>query len=141
MGRKSENPKARLRKQEPLEMRKRLSVRVHYIGNPAHKKNPGDFNLSPPSSPRLDKTLCDGCGVFEKAIALGLLRRGVMKGLISSQTRNEFPQMIWAVSDSGVPLEARLENQEQGTYHGYPILQGHPLRKIILDTWNSDPSL
>ena len=28
-----------------------LSERVSYGGNPEHKKNPGDFGLTPPASP------------------------------------------------------------------------------------------
>ena len=34
-----------------------LSGRVSYVGNPAHKRNPGDFGLTPPAAPSGDKTL------------------------------------------------------------------------------------
>ncbi len=30
----------------------RLAERVGYGGNPEHKLNPGDFNLTPPADPR-----------------------------------------------------------------------------------------
>lgn len=45
---------------------KRLAAAAQYDGNPEHKENPGDFNLSPPSKPRKDKSLCDGVKIFEK---------------------------------------------------------------------------
>jgi hypothetical protein len=86
---------------------------------------------------RPDKTLCDGAQVFKRKLALKLLRKGVLKGLISDQERNEFPQQIWAVSDGGVPLEAQLENERLGTYHGYPLQPLHPLSKEIVSRWNA----
>jgi hypothetical protein len=114
-----------------------LSARVVYVGNPAHKINPGDFGLAPPSSPRPDKTLCDGVKIFERAKAQALLSDGVRRGLISVQERAGVPQNIWAVSDDGTPLEAQLDNQEQATYHGYPMPEADPLRKEILRRWNN----
>lgn len=41
-----------------------LARRAGYGGNPAHKRNPGDFGLPPPSDPRPFKTLCDEIGVM-----------------------------------------------------------------------------
>jgi hypothetical protein len=112
-----------------------LSARVLYVGNPAHKMNPGDFGLTPPASPRPDKTLCDGAKIFERNKAQSLLREGVQRGLISAKDRAGLPQNIWAVSDDGLPLEAQLDNQEKATYHGYPMPAGDPLRKEILRRW------
>jgi hypothetical protein len=113
-----------------------LSTRVVYRGSPLHKINPGDFGLTPPSSPRPDKTLCDGVKVFKLDKAQGLLREGVERGLISVQERSGLPQNIWAVSDDGTPLEAQLDNQEQATYHGYPMQEADPLSREILRLWN-----
>jgi len=39
---------------EALEM---LVPRVSYGGNPEHKRNPGDFGLTPPSQPRQDNVI------------------------------------------------------------------------------------
>lgn len=120
-GRRRYNPKRRIRNAcDPTELA-RLTERVKYGGNPAHKRAHGDFNLIPHSQPRADKTLCDGVGITSEAEALQLLREGINKGLISVQVRGGFPQNIWAVTADGVPLEAQLENQDQGVYHGYPI--------------------
>lgn len=32
-------------------------------------------------------------------------------------------------------LEAMLENEETGTYHGYPMLEGDPLRDEVVRAW------
>ena len=113
-----------------------LARRVRYTGSPMHKKNPGDFNLTPPSQPRLDKTLCDGVGIVASRDALRLLREGVNRGLVSVQTRGDFPQNIWSVTKDGHPLEAQLENHVQGTYHGYPIPSTDDFREQVLTRWH-----
>ncbi len=119
----------------------RLSRQVGYGGNPEHKRNPGDFGLTPPAGPRADKSLCDEVGIFRRQEALRLLREGIRRGLISAhlisaQGVNAFPQNVWAVTDDGRPLEAQLENQTRGTYHGYPMPPTDPLRAVILDLWS-----
>ena len=139
--RRTGNPKRRLcdapaspqRQQELAE----IAQRATYAGNPVHKRNPGDFGLTPPSHPRLDKTLCDGAGIVERAVAQALLREGICRGLISVQERNGWPQNVWAVTDGGMPLEAALENAETGAYHGYPLLVDDPLYEVLLTRWNS----
>ncbi len=89
-------------------------------GNPAHKRNPGDYGLMPPVQPRADKTLCDSVRVFKKSEAEALLREGgVRRGLVSGRMVNNFPQNIWAVTEEGKPLEGQLENPQKGVYHGY----------------------
>ena len=138
--RKTVNPKRRLRPVPASPEQRRalaeLAERVVYGGNPEHKREPGDFRLSPPSLPRPSKTLCDGAQVFERALAERLLREGVRQGLVSIQERNGWPQNVWAVTESGVPLEAMLENQDAGIYHGYPLLSDDPLREDVLKRWN-----
>lgn len=138
MARKSFNPKRRIR---PLPIQKELlavlAKRAHYGGNPEHKMNPGDFGLEPPSSPRPDKTLCDGTGIFERNKAVMLLREGIQRGLISLQERDGLPQNVWAVTPEGIPLEAQLENQATATYHGYPMPLGDPLGREIVRRWKS----
>lgn len=118
---------------------KELSDRVSYGGNPEHKRDPGDFDLTPPSAPRADKTLCDEIRIFRRSNALAALRQGVRKGLISPERRGGFPQNIWSVIASGIPLEAELENREAGTYHGYPMPENDPFRVTVLATWKARP--
>jgi hypothetical protein len=117
-----------------------LSRRVVYVGSPFHKRNPGDFQLTPPSQPRPNKTLCDGVRIFQRDLAQVLLEKGIRFGLLSSQRRGEFPQNIWAVSPSGVALEAQLDNAERGTYHGYPMLHGDPLAEEVVKRWKEQQS-
>lgn len=113
-----------------------LAAKVRYGGNPEHKRNPGDFNLNPPSNPRQAKTLCDEVEIFKRAEALALLKEGLRRGLVSVQERNGWPQNIWAVVN-GRSLQAMLENAEQGTYHGYPLQENEPLAEEILKRWEN----
>ncbi len=130
------NPKRRLCSPRPdAKTRAELRGAVAYTGSPYHKRDPGDFGLTPPAAPRPDKTLCDRVAVFEKAQAQKLLEKGVERGLVSEQMRNDFPQNIWSVTPQGAPLEAQLENRELGTYHGYPLLPHDPLHKKVLEWW------
>ncbi len=109
-----------------------LAERVRYGGNPEHKRNPGDFGLTPPSKPRPDKSLCDDVEVFKRDEALSLLRDGIHKGLVSAQKVDELPKMVWAViQNGGRVLEARLENQATYTYHGYPLAATDPFAEVV----------
>lgn len=116
-----------------------LSDRVLYCGNPVHKKNPGDFGLTPPSGPRPGKSLCDVAQIFEKAVAGQLLKEGVRRGLVSTQFLGDWPQNIWAVTTDGIALEAQLENRESGEYHGYPMPQTDPFAEQVLQRWREQP--
>jgi len=112
-----------------------LASMLSYTGNPEHKRNPGDFGLTPPSSPRPDKALCDDAAIVHRTIALELLREGARRGLISEQRRQGRPQNIWSVAEDGTPLEAQLECAERAEYHGYPMPLSDPLRVQVLDRW------
>lgn len=139
--RKTSNPKRRLRNapisEQEMQRLREWAEGATYGGNPEHKRNPGDFALTPPARPRPGKTLCDGAEVFERAVAEDLLTNGILRGLVSVQERNGWPQNVWAVTENGVPLEAMLDNQETGNYHGYPMLSDDPLREEVLTRWNS----
>ncbi len=111
-----------------------------YVGSPFHKRKPGDFGLTPPSQPRPNKTLCDGVRIFQRQLAQELLEKGVRFGLVSVQRRGDFPQNIWAVTSSGIALEAQLDNVERGTYHGYPMVHGDPLAREVVKWWNGQQS-
>ena len=123
-----------------------LLSKVRYGGNPQHKKNPGDFGLTPPSQPRSLKSLCDSAFVFRRSEALNLLREGVARGMISVQTNEYgFPQNIWAVKSlpdgTEIPLEAQIENPMVGSYHGYPLLPSDTMSGIVLSKWRMSPCL
>jgi hypothetical protein len=141
IGRDRFNPKCRLRPTASTTAERRshdaLARCVRYGGNPEHKRNPGDFGLTPPSSPRPGKTLCDDANVYSRPEAVALLQEGLRRGLVSAQTRNDWPQNVWAVTPAGIPLEAELENQTTGSYHGYPMPHNDPLREDVLARWGS----
>ena len=137
--RKSFNPKRLLANApDPVDL-SRWMKDVHYGGNPEHKKNPGDFGLTPPALPRPDKTLCDLAGIFKREQALKLLKEGIRRGLVSAQIRGGFPQNVWAVTEDGIALEAQLENAGNGTYHGYPMPENEPFREIVIEKWKTTP--
>ena len=112
-----------------------LATRATYGGNPEHKKNPGDFKLSPPTRPRPDKSLCDGVSIFKRADAEALLKAGIRRGLVSEQYRGNWPQNVWSVTEGGVPVEGQLENEEIGSYHGYPMQTDDPLWDAVIERW------
>lgn len=113
-----------------------LAESVSYGGNPTHKRNPGDFGLTPPSLPRSDKSLCDNVQITKRAEALNLLKKGIRKGMVSEGWEGKgFPKNIWVVTDEGVPLEAILENPAKGTYHGYPLELNDDFRDEVLRVW------
>lgn len=135
--RKTSNPKRMLQPSPSALNLPQLASLARYGGNPQHKRSPGDFGLTPPAEPRPDKTLCDASGVLSRNEALLLLCEGLRKGLVSVQVRNGWPQNVWAVASSGVPIEAMLDNEVTGSYHGYPMLEGDPLREEILRAWGN----
>jgi hypothetical protein len=132
------NPK---RKIAPLEAmtadeRANLSRRCHYGGNPQHKRSPADYGLTPPTSPRPGKTLCDASGPVPRQEAQGLLVAGIEKGMFSARQDNGWPRNVWAVAANGQIFEAQLENREQGHYHGYPVPLDDDFRVNVLEEWN-----
>jgi hypothetical protein len=66
-------------------------------------------------------------------VAQKLLIEGFRRGLVSVQEREGWPQNVWAVTESGVALEAQLDGK--GTYHGYPMQHSDALREEILRRW------
>lgn len=132
------NPKRKIKKLTAVEMQhcSALAEKVRYGGNPEHKKNPGDFGLTPPSHPRCGKSLCDEASIFSRKVALEHLKLGLKKGLVSERFNGDWPQNIWSVTDNDIPLEAQLENPADGTYHGYPMPEGDPLAADVVQRWN-----
>lgn len=65
-----------------------------YAGSPLHKRDPGDYDLMPPSSPRPGKTLCDAAGRISKDEAQKLLRDGFTKKMVSVRRSNQWPELV-----------------------------------------------
>ena len=97
---------------------------------------PNDYGLSPPTSPRPGKTLCDARAPFPKRDAYSLLVRGVSRGMMSERHSGGVPQKIWAVSDDGMAYEAQLENPAQCSSHGHPMPEADDFRAVVLREWS-----
>lgn len=133
------NPKRKLLTSAQAEAREdelgELANRARYGGNPEHKKNPGDFGLTPPSDPRQGKSLCDIAKIFKRDEAENLLRAGLRKGFVSDRMAGVWPKNVWSVTDNGFAMEAQLENPDLGTYHGYPMPETDPLSQEVIRRW------
>jgi len=134
------NPKRRIQPAPSTdEQRNTLSQMANkaiYTGNPAHKRNRGDFGLTPPAGARGDKNLCDGANVFSRKEAQMLLQAGIRRGLVSERVVDGWPQNVWAISNNNVALEAMRESE--GKYHGYSLPIEDPLAQEIRKRWNAD---
>ena len=121
-----------------VDERDALRLRARYEGSPHHKSNPGDFNLTPPSAPRPDKTLCDEAGIFRRELALRLFLAAIDFGLVSEATAQDgFPKQLWAVDEHGRVFEAMYGGSKVGSYHGYPIRRSDPLSQKVLRLWGT----
>jgi hypothetical protein len=115
--------------------RKRFLAAV-YAGSPLHKRNPGDFGLTPPADPRPDKTLCDEAGIHSRAEAGRLFRLGMERGLVSVATAGDgLPKQFWAVAEDGRVFEAMYGGT--GAYHGYPIRRSDPFSEVVTRAWRA----
>jgi hypothetical protein len=113
-----------------------LSERADYEGVSYHKRSPGDFGLTPPASPRPDKTLCDEAGVTRREIARRLLAGAIEGGIVSEAFAAEgFPKHLWVVDTNGQVFEATYGGSKLGMYHGYPIRRNDPFFDEVLRAW------
>ena len=118
---RSVRPSLRPTLASPEQARSMAEVDFEYRGNPLHKKFPEDYKLTPPAKPTPGKTLCDKYKRISKMEAEGLLRMAIRKGIFDPRLDNGFPRKVWAVDEEGYVYEARLDDREHGTYHGYPL--------------------
>lgn len=113
-----------------------LCKRASYEGSPHHKRNPGNFRLTPPSAPREDKTLCDEAGVFNQEEAKQLFERALRRGLVSEATAADgLPKQVWSIDADGRVFEAMYGGSRAGCYHGYPIRRSDPLFDEVSRAW------
>jgi len=111
-----------------------LGRRVQYGGNAEHKRNPGDFNLTPRhAAGRPGKTLCDDAGVIRRSEALRLLREAFARGAVSDRFDGAWPRSVWAVADSNQVVRATMERT--GVYHGYPVEVDDPIVESVQLRW------
>ena len=83
----------------------------------------------------MPKWTCDSrLASFPKERAEELLRKGILRAMVSIQERNGWPQNVWSVFE-GKAFESQLENQEKGVYHGYPMPKDDEFRELIIAEW------
>lgn len=96
-----------------------LADRATYVGSGEHKSFPsfaGDARL------RADASKCDP-KLADVNQLTSWLRDAIRAGKVGELWEGDFPRNAWCRQD-GVLYEARLVNQEQGQYKGYPLQSG-----------------
>lgn len=88
-----------------------------YIGSPEHKNTPS-FAGHP--RPRADAAICDLNLAQQKARIQKWLRTAIRQGSVSAFWEGDFPRYVWHRQGETV-FEARLVNQINGQYKGYPL--------------------
>lgn len=117
-------------------LREILDQGMKYVGSALHKRNPGDFGLTPPAAARPGKSLCDDVGIFSRDEAQDLLKVGIHKGLVSPDAEDGFPRYVWMVHGERV-IEARCDNVDLGTYHGYPLETDDAMADCVRLQWQT----
>lgn len=99
------------------EKRAALAQHVTYIGSAEHKDTP---SFAGPPRPRADASICDQSLAKAQAEITEWLRQAIQQGQTSAYLEGGYPRYAWyKVNDT--LYEARLVNQEQGAYKGYPL--------------------
>jgi hypothetical protein len=117
------------------EERARLLAEAAYEGSPLHKREPGDFGLTPPASPRPTKALCDEAAIKTRAAATELFMQAIQGGLVSDPAVGLFPKFLWVVDEQGRVFEAIYGGSQPGRYHGYPIRRNDPFFDDVITAW------
>jgi len=94
-----------------------VAAAVKYVGSPEHKTSPSA--AGPPRLRHNDATPCDPAYASFEAPTTAL-RDAILHGFVSEFV-GRFPNYVWGPLD-GRLYEARLVNQEQGTYKAYPLV-------------------
>lgn len=94
-----------------------MARKATYIGSPEHKDMPS-FAGQP--RPRADAALCDRSLAQQQTKVLKWLRAAIRKGSVSALWEGDFPRYVWHREGDEV-FEARLVNQGNGQYKGYPL--------------------
>lgn len=96
-----------------------IAREVRYEGSAHHK----DYHTALTGAPALrsDATKCPRLSAAEIEALTEVLRVAIRKECVG-YFRGRYPQTIWGWYQ-GELCEAQLTNPEQGTYHGYPVVE------------------
>lgn len=92
---------------------KSVAAKARYEGNPYHKLGPGGKKRRYPPASECDKS-------WTEEQATEYLRKSICFGLVSDNWSSDFPRYVWC-KIGPVVYEAKLTNETQGVYHGYPL--------------------
>jgi hypothetical protein len=124
----------RIRKEPLNEAQRELLEQARYEGSPYHKRNPGDFGLTPPAARTADKTLCDDSGVTSLKEASRIFARAVQREVVSEALTQNHPSRLWVVDDDQV-FECKYGGSTDGRYHGYPLEDDDPQAEVVRRAW------
>lgn len=96
-----------------------IAQRVGYLPDGKHKDYPapnGEWDHVRSS----EGTKCARVLPEHQITIVEALQEAIVAGVVSEEFRGDFPARIWAYVDNRLH-EARLSNQEQGQYHGFPL--------------------
>jgi hypothetical protein len=94
--------------------------RASYVGSPEHKDMPS-FAGQP--RPRADAAICNRSLAERQTQVTRWLKRAIRSGHVSAYWEGDFPRYVWH-REAETVYEARLVNQGNGQYKGYPLNPG-----------------
>lgn len=94
-----------------------MAKKCSYVGSPEHKDVPSFAGFP---RPRADASICDRRLQREEIDTW--LRAAIEKGSFGEYWEGSFPRYVWYRHEQTV-YEARLLNQENGQYKGYPLAE------------------
>lgn len=96
----------------------RCAAVVRYVGSPEHKTFP---SFAGRMQGRSDATKCP-THLRDSYVITGWLAEAIRKGNISAAFDSDFPRYVWARPEGEECwYEARLTNEVNGEYKGYPL--------------------
>ena len=136
--REGNNPKRRIMPRDAVDLAvlTRLAAQARYLGSAHHKRSLADYDFSPPTNPRPDKSLCDGSRVVRRQEAGELLREGLMRGMIGGLGASGLPKYVWSVDSRERVYEAKI-GRGRG-YHGYELgRDDDAMRQWVMEEWRA----
>ena len=138
--RQGNNPKRRIVPWDELDPKDlgRLAREARYVGSAHHKSKPADYGFTPPTSPRPNKSLCDGRRTVRKEEAETLFLQGLSRGMVSRYAKSGFPKYVWAVDLYGEVYEAKAGGDGK-SYHGYALSTDgeRDLCRLVVTEWEA----
>src|SRR5271170_205021 len=127
------NPKRQVRPVDKADrtMLNRLARVVKYGGNPEHKSDPGDFGLTPPATPKPDKTLCDLRAYERGGLRSPFCARESARASSAGRNGTDFPRIF------GQSTSMTLHSRRNSRIQPQAFITGIPCLPRIHSPWKS----